>query len=797
MLGCGGGGGAALDSNVAPPVAAFTVCPATGTAPLAVAFTDSSTGSITARAWSFGDGGTSTSTSPSHTFTAAGSYTVALTVTGPGGTDTLTRAACVVAGAPAASTAWRFAMVGDTHVQSGAYAIPAEIATAMAADHPSLVLVAGDIVDAGSGANAVTLTTQLQLFQTVMAPLTSAGIPVYPIRGNHEDDSVKGGDDAATWNAVFSGASALPSNGPAGEQNLTYAFTRNNATFIALDDYVNLHQVNQAWLDAQFAANTHPHVFVFGHEPAFKVFHTDCLDDYATARDTFWKSLAGAGARVYLCGHDHFFDLARIDDGDGAASNDLFQVVVGTGGGDLMDTYNYVGDNSTYTPTGVAHLMVNGYLLAEVSGTSDADLDVTLTFKQRTVAAGGSVTYEPAYSWSYKADARLTYPVVDTGQTATYDAAAEITAPAPGAAFYGQDAQHAGLQPSYRDNGDGTVTDLNTGLMWVKARGSKMNWASAVAGASSCAVGGYADWRMPTIRELYSLILFTGVQGPSMTSTDGFVPFIDTTAFDFTYGPTGSTTTGERVIDCQDWSGTAYAGTTMVATATAFGVNFADGRIKGYPQASTNDARYVRSNPRYGLNAFKDNQDGTVTDTATHLMWSQADSGAGMTWEAALAWVQAKNAQAWLGHSDWRLPNTKELQTLLDYTRAPLATDVSKRGPAIDPVFSVTAITDEGGGTDYPFFWTSTSFKDGTRDGVPAAYLAFGRALGYMKLNGASTYTLLDVHGAGAQRSDPKAGNVTSYLLGTDAAGKPVYGRGPQGDVVRISNFVRLVRDLP
>ena len=47
-----------------------------------------------------------------------------------------------------------------------------------------------------------------------------------------------------------------------------------------------------------------------------------------------------------------------------------------------------------------------------------------------------------------------------------------------------------------------------------------------------------------------------------------------------------------------------------------------------------------------------------------------------------------------------------------------------------------------------------------------------------------SLYELLDVHGAGAQRSDPKAGNPDDYP----------YGRGPQGDVVRINNYVRCVR---
>ena len=66
------------------PVANFSGSPTSGTEPLTVNFTDLSTGSITSWAWTFGDGGTSTAQNPSHTYTSAGTYTVALTVTGPG-----------------------------------------------------------------------------------------------------------------------------------------------------------------------------------------------------------------------------------------------------------------------------------------------------------------------------------------------------------------------------------------------------------------------------------------------------------------------------------------------------------------------------------------------------------------------------------------------------------------------------------------------------------------------------------------------------------------------------------------
>ncbi|MDD5511377.1 MAG: PKD domain-containing protein [Dehalococcoidales bacterium] len=71
----------------AAPIAGFSANVASGDAPLTVQFTDTSSGEITARLWDFGDGATSTELNPSHVFTQPGGYTVALTVTGPGGSD--------------------------------------------------------------------------------------------------------------------------------------------------------------------------------------------------------------------------------------------------------------------------------------------------------------------------------------------------------------------------------------------------------------------------------------------------------------------------------------------------------------------------------------------------------------------------------------------------------------------------------------------------------------------------------------------------------------------------------------
>ncbi len=74
------------------PVANFSGIPTTGTAPLEVSFTDSSTGGITEWSWDFGDTSpTNNEQNPTHTYDAIGIYTVSLTVTGPGGTDTETK----------------------------------------------------------------------------------------------------------------------------------------------------------------------------------------------------------------------------------------------------------------------------------------------------------------------------------------------------------------------------------------------------------------------------------------------------------------------------------------------------------------------------------------------------------------------------------------------------------------------------------------------------------------------------------------------------------------------------------
>jgi hypothetical protein len=368
----------------------------------------------------------------------------------------------------------------------------------------------------------------------------------------------------------------------------------------------------------------------------------------------------------------------------------------------------------------------------------------------------------------------ISYLIVHSGVSDFYDATAIIQQPSPDQSLFWQDGGRRTNPPDYTDNGDGTITDNVTGLMWQKNMGEKLSYSDAMIKADTATTGGYTDWRVPTIKELYSLILFTGmVKGETAISK-----FIDTVYFD---QPVGDVSIGERTIDAQTWSSTQYRGLTMRGDTTVFGVNFIDGRIKGYPKYHPRDKtpnkmyfRMVRGNTSYGINQFHDNGNGTVTDNATGLMWQQADDGVARDWETSLAYCENLD----LGdHSDWHLPNAKELQSLVDYSRGPQATD----SPAIDPVFSTTEINDpDGNPGQYPYFWSATTHLDGPNPYDHAVYVAFGEAQGEM--NG----SLMDVHGAGAQRSDPKSGNPADY---------PKF-HGPQGDVQYVNNYCRCVRGL-
>ncbi len=381
------------------------------------------------------------------------------------------------------------------------------------------------------------------------------------------------------------------------------------------------------------------------------------------------------------------------------------------------------------------------------------------------------------------------YPIVDTAQALCYSSS---TGEEENCTNIGYDADYMGNQPVYTLSEDGlTVVDNITQLIWLQSTDTnednivdvndKLTQSEAVSYCQNLNRGGRTDWRLPSIKESFSLIMFTGEDpsGYQGSDTSSLIAFLDE-KFDWGFGDQNA---GERLIDGQYASSTLYLSTTMNNDATMFGVNFIDGRIKGYP--IDNKVFYVRcvaGNVDYGINEFIDNYDETISDEATGLMWQKNDAES-KNWDDAIAQCVSDTTA---GYSDWRLPNVKELQSIVDYESSPDTHNFA----AIDIVFNATSIINEAGNIDWGAYWASTTHANNNGFGDSGSYVSFGRALGYMNGN------VIDVHGAGAQRSNNKI-SVANESGANSAIGVTgaFYYKGPQGDILRDNNKIRCVRD--
>ena len=185
-------------------LADFTATPTTGFYPLTVAFTDTSEGTASSWFWDFGDGGNATTKNPSHTYTAAGSYTVSLTVSGTGGEDTKTRTGYIRVGVPEITISATTPSVPETGGGNGQF-------TVHRSDYISVPLTVNYTVigTAVSGTDYTALSGSL----TIPSGSSSAVISVVPIW-----DKVNDGDKTVV---VALTSSTLYSIGSPGSATVT------------------------------------------------------------------------------------------------------------------------------------------------------------------------------------------------------------------------------------------------------------------------------------------------------------------------------------------------------------------------------------------------------------------------------------------------------------------------------------------------------------------------------------------------------------------------------------------------
>ncbi|AUX43253.1 hypothetical protein SOCE26_046970 [Sorangium cellulosum] len=237
--------------------------------------------------------------------------------------------------------------------------------------------------------------------------------------------------------------------------------------------------------------------------------------------------------------------------------------------------------------------------------------------------------------------------------------------PDPEEPFFGQDGNYQILVPSYEERDGDVVADSVTGLVWEQAT---ENVSYDLEGAdvhckalATNARGGRTDWRLPTRRELVSILDF----GHSAAFPDLFTSMF---SGGFYWSASDVADDEDRAWGVRASDGTVqYRGKTEVDMSRALCVA---GEVMAPPELSAADG------------------DARVLDTTTGFVWQRNITGIGYAWREALAHCEGLELA---GHDDWRLPSAKELLSLIDDRRS---------GPALDDdIFT---------GASAGVFWSST-----------------------------------------------------------------------------------------
>lgn len=261
----------------------------------------------------------------------------------------------------------------------------------------------------------------------------------------------------------------------------------------------------------------------------------------------------------------------------------------------------------------------------------------------------------------------------------------------------------------FTDNGDGTVTDAATGLMWQKDTNKRMGPAAAEEFIAKMDLAGYHDWRLPNIKELNTILnldenkkdwffdAFPIPENEAMLHYSACDLFERHYAWvtNFTYGYDGyyggrTAPLLSRAVRYADAPKTESAPTTFIITHT------------GQTRAFDLKGREVDKDRIWGLdaqriwteNSFESIEGGkAVKDNNTGLVWDNDHDDLTLTWKDAKEYIAALNDSKYLGRNNWRLPGREEIRSIARYD------DVQ---PAIDTSFFKTKNA---------YYWTSYTDK--------------------------------------------------------------------------------------
>ncbi len=254
--------------------------------------------------------------------------------------------------------------------------------------------------------------------------------------------------------------------------------------------------------------------------------------------------------------------------------------------------------------------------------------------------------------------------------------------------------------PRFTDNGDDTLTDNLTGLMWEKIiDDTDRTWEEALTYCNGLPLAGHNDWRLPNINELESLVNYSATDQTVWLSGPSDSWFENTLISDLYWSSTTTTGTinaafllhvgdNEIVWDIKenDRRTIAVRGTSTVIAKT--------GQVTSHSTTGGEDGD-LQMGVSWPDPRFTPEED-VIIDKLTGLMWQKETSTTSYDWADA---INEANIFGDGKYSDWRIANIREQRSLVNYGQS-------------NPMVWLNEYGQEFGSFTFGTYWASTTNPD-------------------------------------------------------------------------------------